>query len=239
MKQRTKLLISVRSAEEARIALEAGADIIDVKEPAKGSLGRSDVSTMEQIADVVEDKVPLSIALGEWHQTRSMTIPQNVTWAKVGFSRCITASERHRGLLAWLRLQHQFQSTRLIGVVYADRVRVGAPSFEQVLDWVLTTKNASPHLSGILIDTAIKDGKKLLAWQSLEPLLRYKKQCQRHGLFLALAGSLTFSDVLLLRQRVQPDVIAVRGLVCAGNARTASIQPDRVRSLALCLQEDC
>lgn len=239
MSQRTKLLISVRSAVEARIALEAGADIIDVKEPINGSLGRSDLSTSHQIAELITDKVPLSIALGEWHQYRTLNIPRNTTWAKIGFSRCGSAHDRHRAWLAWLRVQQQLQSTRLIGVVYADRVRVGGPSFSQVLDWVLVTTGSSPHTPGILIDTAIKDGNGLLDWQSLETLLRYQKQCQRHGLFLALAGSLTFSDVLLLRQRVRPDVIAVRGLVCAGNARTASIQPDRVRSLVQCLRADC
>ena len=34
-----KLLVSVRSADEAEVALEGGADIIDVKEPLHGSLG--------------------------------------------------------------------------------------------------------------------------------------------------------------------------------------------------------
>lgn len=237
MRQRTKLLISVRSAEEARIALEAGADIIDVKEPTRGSLGRSDVSAIQQITDIVAGKAPLSIALGEWHLTQPFNLPKTDTWAKVGYSRCSTASQRHRGWLAWLLLQQQLQPTRLIGVVYADRVRVGGPCFKQVLDWVLSTKNASPHPPGILIDTAIKDGQALLSWHSINTLRHYQEHCQRHGLFLALAGSLTFSDVLLLQQAVQPDVIAVRGLVCVGNARTASLQPDRVRSLARCLRE--
>jgi (5-formylfuran-3-yl)methyl phosphate synthase len=239
MRQRTKLLISVRSAGEARIALEAGADIIDVKEPANGSLGRSDASTIREIADIVAGQAPLSIAQGEWYQTQQLNIPTKATWAKVGFSRCSTASERHRGWRAWLRLQQQLLPTRLIGVVYADRVRVSSPCFSQVLEWVLSTKDASLHPPGILIDTAIKDGRGLLSWHSLDTLRRCQAQCRRHGLFLALAGSLTFSDVLLLRERVQPDVIAVRGLVCVGNARTASILPDRVRFLAQCLQEDC
>ena len=34
-----KLLVSVRSADEARAALAGGADLIDVKEPAHGPLG--------------------------------------------------------------------------------------------------------------------------------------------------------------------------------------------------------
>jgi len=233
---RTKLLISVRSAEEARIALTAGADIIDVKEPTQGSLGRSSLKTIQDIGTIVAAQVPLSVALGEWHQSQSYALPQNVTWTKVGFSCCSTASERHRGWLAWLRIQKQLQATRLIGVVYADRIRVKGPCFSQVLDWVESTKKAGVHPPGILIDTAIKDGRGLLAWHSLETLCRYQEQCHRHGLFLALAGALTFADVLLLQQSVRPDVIAVRGAACAGNARAASIQPDRVRSLAQCLR---
>lgn len=238
MKQQSKLLISVRSTEEARIALEGGADIIDIKEPANGSLGRSNKTTIAQISAMVAGKVPLSIALGEWHQSPSMTMPKNVTWAKVGYSQCCTAVQRHRGWLSWLSLQHKLKQTRLIGVVYADRFRVGGPRFSQVLEWVLHTKNASCHPPGILIDTAIKDGRGLFSWHAHETLCHYQNLCRQHGLFLALAGSLTFSDVLLLRQRVQPDVIAVRGAVCAGNYRNASVQPGRVKSLAQCLRAD-
>ena len=34
-----RLLVSVTDAEEARVAVEAGVDIVDVKNPAEGSLG--------------------------------------------------------------------------------------------------------------------------------------------------------------------------------------------------------
>ena len=36
------LLVSVRSVEEAKDALAAGADLIDVKDPAKGALGMAE-----------------------------------------------------------------------------------------------------------------------------------------------------------------------------------------------------
>jgi (5-formylfuran-3-yl)methyl phosphate synthase len=234
--QRTKLLISVRSAKEAHIALRAGADIIDVKEPTSGSLGRSDAGTLEEIAHVVADQAPLSVALGEWHQSKTWMLPPNIAWAKVGFSRCSTSLERHRGWLAWLKTQRNLRTARLIGVVYADRIRVNGPCFEHVHQWVESAKKMSAYPPGILIDTAIKDGRGLLTWHSLDTLCRYQEQCRRNGIFLALAGALTFVDVLLLKQSVQPDVIAVRGAACVGNARAASIQPDRVRSLAQCLR---
>ena len=45
----TKLLVSVRDADEARDALSVGVDLLDVKEPDQGSLGRAadDVITKE------------------------------------------------------------------------------------------------------------------------------------------------------------------------------------------------
>ena len=45
-----KLLVSVRTIEEARAALAGGADIIDIKEPTRGSLGRADEAVLTSIA---------------------------------------------------------------------------------------------------------------------------------------------------------------------------------------------
>ena len=43
----TRFLASVRDAEEAELALETGADIIDLKEPNRGALGAVDEKTVE------------------------------------------------------------------------------------------------------------------------------------------------------------------------------------------------
>ena len=48
------LLVSVRNVTEALTALEAGADVIDVKEPTRGSLGAADSATLAAIAQAVE-----------------------------------------------------------------------------------------------------------------------------------------------------------------------------------------
>ena len=52
-----RLLVSVRNAEEALMAVRGGADIIDVKEPSKGSLGRASVENLQAIADVLAQLV--------------------------------------------------------------------------------------------------------------------------------------------------------------------------------------
>ena len=44
------LLVSVRSAEEARAALAGGATVIDIKEPDRGPLGRAEPEVWQQVA---------------------------------------------------------------------------------------------------------------------------------------------------------------------------------------------
>ena len=61
----TGLLVSVRSAAEARAALLGGADLIDVKEPLRGSLGAADADRLREISEVVSGQLTLSAAWGE------------------------------------------------------------------------------------------------------------------------------------------------------------------------------
>ena len=74
-----RLLVSVRDANEALMAVRGGADLVDVKEPDHGSLGRASIEDLRAIADVLKihqqrtgrgriDTVLLSIALGEVHE---------------------------------------------------------------------------------------------------------------------------------------------------------------------------
>ena len=50
-----RLLVSVRSSEEALAAIEGGADILDVKEPTRGSLGMANIEIVAAIARQVAD----------------------------------------------------------------------------------------------------------------------------------------------------------------------------------------
>ena len=63
-----QLLVSIRSAQEAKIVEQAEIGILDVKEPNRGGLGASDPETLQEIADVVRslnhDRV-LSFSAGE------------------------------------------------------------------------------------------------------------------------------------------------------------------------------
>src|SRR5205807_1071510 len=65
-----RLLVSVRSPDEALAAIKGGADIIDVKEPAHGPLGRADAAVWRAVREAVPPSIPVSVALGEWDEWR-------------------------------------------------------------------------------------------------------------------------------------------------------------------------
>src|SRR4051794_10666436 len=79
------LLVSVRSAAEAVEALAGGADIIDVKEPSRGSLGRADDAVAAEVLAEVDGRRPVSAALGEladWNES----LPRGCAFVKWGLA---------------------------------------------------------------------------------------------------------------------------------------------------------
>ncbi len=84
-----QLLVSVRSADEARTALAGGASIIDVKEHDHGSLGQAPWSVWRDVHTVVSTAAPISVALGElpdWLGPHC-PIPPAQAWAGISFCK--------------------------------------------------------------------------------------------------------------------------------------------------------
>ncbi len=226
---RPQLLISVRSAEEAAIAVEHGADIIDIKEPARGPLGMADHRTIEQIVVAVNRRCPVSVALGELADAPSpLRLPVGVTFAKVGLGR---APRRWRSALA-ARFADAPQ-LRSVAVAYAamdraeaSQLAVGEP--DDVLQWAI-----DHGASALLIDTCCKDGRTIFDSMAARTgaLRRLVDRARLHSLPVALAGSLTLA---LVSRAIETgaDIVAVRGAACAESNRQAAVDGQRVRELA-------
>src|SRR3954452_14348343 len=91
------LLVSVRSAAEALSALAGGADVIDVKEPDRGSLGAADEETISAIVRAVDGRAPVSAALGELvdldkspNGNAARILVDGVSLFKIGLARSAT-----------------------------------------------------------------------------------------------------------------------------------------------------
>src|SRR4051794_32096425 len=99
-RDRTGLLVSVRSAAEAEIALTGGADVVDIKEPTRGPLGAADADVIASIADAVAGRAPITAAAGElldWPVIATApfiaAIALNIEYAKFGLAGCNSAAD--------------------------------------------------------------------------------------------------------------------------------------------------
>src|SRR5262245_37010581 len=103
----TKLLVSVRSVDEARVALDAGVDVIDVKEPLAGALGAASCRVIEDVVRLVDGRCMTSVACGElldsagdilrqMHEGAMHSEPrrrQFVDYVKLGLAGCGSLAE--------------------------------------------------------------------------------------------------------------------------------------------------
>jgi dihydroneopterin aldolase len=60
-----RLLLTVTREDEVATALEGGADLVDAKDPARGSLGPPSPGTLAGIAGRLSGRAPLGVPLGD------------------------------------------------------------------------------------------------------------------------------------------------------------------------------
>ncbi len=222
------LLVSVRSAVEARAALAGGADLIDIKEPSLGSLGRAHDAVIAAVIDAVSGRRPVSAALGELADHQGEVSPPGLWYIKWGLAGC-PADWRARLGQALSRPA----PPQVVLAAYADWQCARAPSPDAVLEL------ASAHPSSVLLlDTCCKDasaslGRRptLLDWLPVAWIEDLCRRCRAAGVRIALAGSLGIPEITALRMAC-PDWFAVRGAVCTATDRTAAVEAGRVAALA-------
>src|SRR5947209_3237758 len=126
------LLVSVRSAGEARAALAGGATVIDVKEPDRGPLGRADVAVWRDVREAVPPEVPVSVALGELRDWRGIEGPGREAFAGLTYRKLGLAGSGPGWAEEWSRLRDAWGAgPPWIAVAYADWIEADAPHPEQ------------------------------------------------------------------------------------------------------------
>jgi uncharacterized protein (UPF0264 family) len=224
----TKLLVSVRSLNEAEAALAGGCDWLDVKEPTAGSLGAATPEKISEIAPLASSFLGWSIALGEISEfdesSWAAVLPKfpNLTLVKMGLSQCGHRTDWRNRLL---RFKENSPELSIAMVYYADRQSANAPTWEETIEAAVDLN--SPVL---LIDTFFKNGKTLLDHLTLDQLQAFRTQVHSLNLGLALAGSLQLEQIDILTTQIHPDLVAVRGAACK-SGRNSEVCPSRVALL--------
>ncbi len=115
---------------------------------------------------------------------------------------------------------------KVVASGYSDYKRINSIS-----PLSLSEVAAKARADVVMVDTAIKDGKSTFEFMDEKGLKRFTDIAHEYGLENAIAGSLKFDDLQVL-ERIGPDIIGVRGMVCGGNRRTA-IQQKLVEKLVV------
>jgi (5-formylfuran-3-yl)methyl phosphate synthase len=231
------LLVSVRSAAEALSALDGWAALIDIKEPARGSLGRADVVGMRAVIEAVAGRRPVSAALGEWAEDQEPIPDLPLAYVKWGLAGCVRKPDWRP---SFGRLLGKSQRPQVVLVAYADWECAQAPSPDEVF------AVAKEHPGCVmLVDTHCKEANNLirkvrptlLDWLAREWLVDWCGRCRDAGVKIALAGSLGVFEIQALVP-ARPDWFAVRGAVCADGDRHGLVQVEKVRQLVGLLHKE-
>ena len=216
-----RLLVSVRSVQEIAAAVSGGADIIDAKEPERGSLGAVSAETFSDIAGQLPPDIPLSAALGDFTDPAEVnsaisSIPQVYRpaplYLKLGFAGVSdTRLIREMLLAAGRAVQGRCPPCpRVIAVAYGDWELAGTAHPELVCQVA-----GGAGAAGLLLDTKTKSGNQLLDWIDPEQLSDLVALARSAGLLTAVAGGLGAEQLPAVR-RCEPDIVGFRGAVCIG-----------------------
>lgn len=224
------LLVSVRDAEEACVAADAGVAIVDVKDPSNGPLGFAGATRIQSIQAAIPT-ADVSAALGEladW-DAANFRLKAPLCFAKFGLAG-LADRWRDRWQVATESLNHSVE--QWVAVAYADFSAVDAPAPEDVL--AQTASDAKV----LLIDTFQKTGVNSIHHLGVSRLQTLRQMAQEYGMKLALAGQLCAADLDSVHD-IRPDILAVRGAVCVGVDRRNRVDSQSVQDLQVRLKECC
>jgi (5-formylfuran-3-yl)methyl phosphate synthase len=221
-----RLLVSVRSVEEALIAARGGADLIDCKEPSAGALGGLPAATIRAIVAALREHsvaLPVSATIGDLPATALDAIEQRVRevgdcgvrWVKVGVAPGADARE----LLDRLAVRR----AQVVPVLIAD----GG------LDTALAAHALALGFPMLMADTADKRAGSLLDAVPPATLHTFVRHAREAGAQVGLAGALRAADARALAA-IGPDFAGFRSAVCDG-PRDGVLDAARLQALRAAL----
>jgi len=217
-----KLLVSVRSVEEALLAADGGADLIDLKEPGAGALGGLPITAIRSIVEALKQHgsaLRVSATIGDLPMHALDRIAacvkavgaSGVDYVKVGIER----GPQARAVLDMLARS----GPAVVPVFIADKG----------LDATDVAHACALGFPGLMADTADKLAGSLFDAVPMAELGRFVATVRTAGAMVGLAGALRVEHKPLL-DALAPDFAGFRTAVCTGS-RDSALDPVRLRAL--------
>jgi (5-formylfuran-3-yl)methyl phosphate synthase len=224
----TLFLASVRDAAEAEMAVGAGVDIVDLKDPGRGALGALDLESIDACVRAVGGRVPVSATIGDLPPEEKTvtaavlaTAARGVDYVKLGLfpggdaERCLN------------KLADLAANVRLIVVLFADAL----PNIDAI---GLAARSGA---SGVMFDTLGKGAAALPDLMSSEALADFAAFARAQNMTMGLAGSLKLQHVPALLG-LGPDLLGFRGALCHENKRDKPLDGERLAAVRALIPKD-
>jgi hypothetical protein len=226
-----KLLVSVSNDEEARAAVDGGADIIDAKDPLAGALGAVDLDVFAAIRRVVGPHSTVTAALGDATEPSAAAgladafVRRGADLVKIGFADIVDRSQIESIIASAARACKMANTeSGVVAVAYADTLP------DECIDArTLMGIAARAGGRGVLIDTTHKNGAGLTSLWDAARIARWVVEATDLGLIVAVAGKLALEDLDVVH-RSGAAIAGVRGAACIGGRR-GRVATERVRAL--------
>lgn len=223
----TKLLASVSSLTEAKLVLAKQVDILDLKDPLSGSLGRLSTATIEEIVAWVNQRCPISATIGDLPMKPDLIgqAVEQMAETKVEFIK-IGIESNKAGTDVIKALASLTDDCLLVAVLFADQ----RPNLD-ILD---NLKQAG--FAGAMLDTFAKNVGALTDIYATEEIADFVTQVKSRQMICGLAGSLSARDIPGLLA-IQPDYLGFRGALCTEGNRKGELDPRAVERIkhAICM----
>ena len=225
----TRLLVSVRDADEALAAAAAGADFIDLKDPAAGALGGLPPSQVERLVGLIRARaagLPVSATIGDLDaRALDEIVARTTRIAACGVDYVKVGVDAAAGRAAALALVARLAELGRAGMPVVP-VLVADEGVDEALVRAALRAQVFPAL---MLDTRAKRAGSLLQRVDSASLARFVAAVRAEGCLAGLAGALRLADLEALRA-LGPDFAGFRSAACAG-ARADALDPQRVRGL--------
>jgi len=225
----TGMLASVRNVREAECALQAGVDLLDLKEPDAGALGALDPGTAARIVQFINARTSVSATIGDLPFQAPALCPTIERMAATGADLIkvgVFGDVKDRASLEVLR-DFCCRGLRIVLVLFA----------ETYCDGVDFAGLSGAGITGIMLDTSDKAGGALTRKLPLGILDRFVNDARSAGLLTGLAGSLRETDIAPLL-RFGPDYLGFRGALCRNGRRGAELDAGAIRRIRSLIKAD-
>jgi (5-formylfuran-3-yl)methyl phosphate synthase len=218
----TGMLASVNSVAEAKIVLDAGVDIIDIKNPHEGALGALKPEEVKSIVEFVNGEVLTSATIGDVTSDDPELLNYIISMSETGVDYVkvgVFDKQPSEYFINTIRVAAS-QGIKLVIVLFAE-------NYQQV-DSVRSLMQSG--ISGIMLDTKEKNGKSLKTILNNNELEKFVETAKEFGLLTGLAGSLKFDDIEQLLP-IKSDYLGFRGALCSESNRIKSINTVQVENI--------